>query len=129
MTNNPPPPREPQHPPGASVTGQPDPSEMIEAVLLLRGATAREERTALLDRLASQLPHERKHLERTEYERIHGAREDDIALLRSVTAAAGLVTRRVSRAGRYVRLTGTVRNFEASFGVKFLTMEGPLGSY
>src|ERR1041384_5072689 len=102
MHSNPPLAREPQHPQGTSVAGGPPPDEIIEAVLLRRGISAREERTALLDRLATQLPAERRHFDRAEYERLHGAREDDLAVLRSVTAAAGLVTRRVSRTGRYV---------------------------
>jgi kumamolisin len=99
---------------GASKIGPADPQEQIQVTLFLRRGSAPGEFPSL-DELGRRPPRERVHLSRQEFANKHGARESDLALIRSFASEFGLSVVREEPARRSVILSGTVAAFSRAF--------------
>jgi len=113
---------------GARRTGAADPAETIVVTLFLRRGSAPEDRPSL-SALGAPRPRGRSYLSREEFARRHGARDDDLAVVRAFAANRGLAVLEESRARRSVRLSGPAGEVARAFGVRLARYEYPGGSY
>ncbi|MGH7868702.1 MAG: S53 family peptidase, partial [Candidatus Dormibacteraceae bacterium] len=114
--------------PEARVIGAADASERIEVTLLLRPNPSRA-RLSLANDLANQLPHERRHLSREEFEAAHGADADDLRTIEAFAQEYGLAVVESHPSARTIVLSGTVRAFSDAFNVTLQTYEHASGTY
>ncbi|MGD0106722.1 MAG: S53 family peptidase [Rhodopila sp.] len=113
--------------PGAKSVGKSDPTERLEVTVLLR----RGEPDILKDRmrkLASREP-VGPHLTREAFESQFGARDGDIAAVRTFARAHNLAVVQEHAGRRTVVLSGTVGQFNSAFGVDLQRFEYDGGSY
>jgi kumamolisin len=71
----------------------------------------------------------RTYLSRAEFARAHGARDDDVRLVREFAGRNGLEVRGVETARRVARLAGTAVALADAFGVGLRRYEHPRGAY
>lgn len=109
---------------GAKSVGRPHPNERIEVNLLLRYGQSSPGLPSL-EVLSSQSPYERKVLSHDEFESLHGADHEDVALVQDFAAEHGLIVVDVNRAQRLVTLSATISAVERAFGVKLAHYEHP----
>jgi kumamolisin len=95
----------------------------VQVTVLLR----RRDRQALQDRLTRLARGDRSsgHLARDEFERSFGADPTDIAAVRAFATQHGLNVIQEHAGRRAVKLSGTVAQMEAAFGVKLQRIEHP----
>src|SRR5271163_69346 len=100
--------------PGGQDVGPADPKQQIEvSVLLRRGSKAGEFPSAA--KIGAQLPRDRKYLTRDEFAKLHGASAADVEKIRTFAAEYALKVVSEDRAGRLVKLSGTVQSFSQAF--------------
>ncbi|HKS83707.1 MAG TPA: S53 family peptidase [Candidatus Acidoferrales bacterium] len=99
---------------GASKIGPADLNEQIQVTLFLRRGSAPGEFPSL-DEMGGRPPLERVHLTRQESAQKYGARESDIALIRSFASEFGLRVAHEEPGRRSVILSGTVAAFCKAF--------------
>jgi kumamolisin len=113
--------------PGATSVGKADPSERLEVSVLVRrrGGTALAEHVKKL----AGLGHAGSHLSRADFEKQFGADSHDLAAVRKFAHAHGLSVVQEHAGRRTVVLSGTVKQFNESFGVDLQQFQHPGGSY
>jgi kumamolisin len=102
--------------PGAQVVGAPDPSQRIDITLVLRRRPSSEQ-LPVPEEAGSLLPHERQHPSREEFASRHGADPNDVAQVTEFAREHNLTVQEVSLPRRTVKLSGTVADLNAAFGV------------
>jgi kumamolisin len=113
--------------PGAQILAPADPTERLEATVLLR-RRAREELHGRVAALASGKP-PAAPLSREEFTALHGADPHDAAAVRAFAAAHGLVVVQEHAGRRTMILSGTVAQFNAAFNVQLHQMRHGSCSY
>jgi kumamolisin len=114
--------------PGARVVGAPDPQQQINVTLVLRrrpGSTG----PTRPEHVEARRPGERRYLDRKEFAEAHGASLEDIAKVQAFAHDHHLTVVEVSPARRVVRLSGSVANLSAAFGVYLANYEHADGKY
>ena len=114
--------------PGARVVGAADPNERIEVTVLVRPRPSSAAPLSVED-LGAQLPGERRHLSREEYEAAQGADPEDLAQVEAFAHEHGLDVVEASAARRTIVLSGTIAALSAAFGVELARYQHPGGSY
>ncbi|HJZ49955.1 MAG TPA: protease pro-enzyme activation domain-containing protein, partial [Roseiflexaceae bacterium] len=100
--------------PGARAIGPADPQARIEVTVLVRPSQA----LAAPDALSASLPNQRRYMSRKEFEQTHGAAPEDLAKVEAFAHDHHLDVVEVNLAGRTIRLSGTIADFSAAFGVE-----------
>jgi kumamolisin len=112
---------------GAKAVGKADPSERLEATVLLRRSNADD----LKDRV-QKLSHRegpRQHLAREDFEKQFGANDDDLSAVKHFASKHGISVVQENAGRRTVVLSGTVAQFNAAFEVDLQRFEHAGGSY
>jgi Pro-kumamolisin, activation domain len=107
-----------RHPsPDATVVGPADPSESLTLTIVLR---RRPDGLPVPDfsYYAATPPSARPRLSEEEFAASYGAADEDIAKVVEFAASQGLTVTQVHRAGRTVKVSGTVGQASAAFGVE-----------
>jgi|SRR5579863_208058 len=113
--------------PGATISGNIDPTEQIEVTVRLR-ANQPIDKQKLFD-IGRRKPAERRHMTREEYEADHGANPDDLAKIQAFARENGLTVGDVSREERKVVLSGSVQAFSKAFNVELKEFQHKTGRY
>jgi kumamolisin len=114
--------------PGGQDVGPSDPNEKIEvSVLLRRGSLPSKFPSAAA--MGALPPRQRKYLTREEFARQHGASTADLEKIRAFAGQFGLRVVGEDRAGRIVKLSGTVQAFNSAFGSELRRCQHPSGTY
>ena len=92
---------------------------MIRATIVVRPGSSEAERRKIVQDLASRLPGQRRHVSAKSFVRTHGARKEDIALIRRFARSHHLKIGTVSRSRRCVVVSGTLAAFSRAFAVNF----------
>ena len=113
--------------PGAKAVGKADPTERLEASVLLR----RRDGGALTEHVKQLARREgkAKRLSREEFDQQFGANPADVAAVKKFADAHGLAVVQEHTGRRTVVLSGTVSQFNAAFGVDLQRFEHSGGSY
>lgn len=114
--------------PGARNIGPADPNERIEVTVILRRASAPSAFPSM-EQLGAASPDNREHLSREAFATAHGARAEDIAMIRAFAAQYGLEVISESSARRSVFLAGTVEALSKAFGVQLNRYQHEKGIY
>jgi kumamolisin len=114
--------------PGARAVGTPHPEERLEVTIDVRSRSAIKGLPAA-EPLGALLPHERQYLSREAFAATHGADPNDLAKVEAFAHEHGLTMVEVSAAKRSIKLSGTVADLSAAFGVYLATYEYPGGTY
>lgn len=114
--------------PGAKVVGKVDPSQRIEITIQLRRRKGANLEKTVQD-LAAQKPSDRKYLTRTELANTAGADPDDIPKIDAFAHQHRLSVTEVSIPRRTVKLSGTIEEMSAAFGVKLQRYKAGALSY
>lgn len=114
--------------PGARNIGPADPNERIEVTVILRRASAPSAFPSM-EQLGATSPDNREHLSREAFAAAHGARAEDIAMIRAFAAQYGLEVTSESSARRSVFLAGTVEALCKAFGVHLNRYQHKTGIY
>src|SRR5580704_2717469 len=110
--------------PGARNIGPADPNERIEVTVILRRASAPSAFPSA-EQLGATPPSSRAHLTREAFTTVHGARAEDIALIRAFAARYGLQVVSESPSRRSVFLAGTAQALGKAFGVQLNRYQSP----
>src|SRR5580704_535430 len=114
--------------PGGQDVGPSDPNEKIEvSVLLRRGSLPSKFPSA--EAMGALPPRQRKYLTREEFARQHGASTADLEKIRAFAGQFGLRVVSEDRAGRIVKLNGTVQAVNSAFGSELRRCQHPSGTY
>ena len=108
-------------PAGAQCIGACDPAEHFDIVVILR-RQASPEFHELVNRLTANDPGAQP-LSREDYERRFGASAADIARVEQFASAHALTVARIDASSRRVVLSGTVRQYNAAFGIELQRYE------
>jgi kumamolisin len=114
--------------PGARVVGTPDPNQRIQVTLVLRRRTGSSGPTQP-EHVEPRLPAQRHYVDRKEFADAHGASLEDIARVQAFAHDYHLTVVEVSPARRAVRLSGSVADLSAAFGVYLANYEHAEGKY
>jgi len=114
--------------PGAHKVGLADPNEQIQISIFLRRGSDPSQFPSL-DDLGMRPPHERVHLSRQDFARIHGAKSSDLAVVRSFASNYGLRVVSEEPARRTVTLSGTVAAFSKAFEAEIANYQSGSVSY
>lgn len=82
-----------------------------------------------LAELAGQLPAERRHLDQEEFDRLYGARPEDLARVEAFASDNGLEVVRVAADSRIVVLSGALGRFATAFRVELAWHPHHLGAF
>jgi kumamolisin len=107
---------------GQCATGVPDPSARMEATILVR-RRPHAARLGAAKNIAAILRGEAPALSREEAAASLGADPDDLELVTSFAKSHGLGVLEASAAKRTVRVSGTVAQMEAAFGITLQSCE------
>jgi kumamolisin len=113
--------------PGARAIGKADPSERLEVSVILRNRAAEALRQTV-QRLA-EADRPGGHLRREDFAQRFAAHPSDVAAVRGFANVHGLSVVQAHPARRTVVLSGTVRQFNAAFGVELQQFEHKDGTY
>src|ERR1700723_911348 len=102
---------------GAKVVGKVDPKQRIEITIQVR-RKSEVELAKKLKELATQLPAERRYMSRTELATMAGADPADIRKIDGFAHENKLSVTEVSMPRRTVKVSGTIADLSAAFGVK-----------
>lgn len=111
-------------PSGSSRIGVPDPDEVIEVVLHMRYKPSSKALPSL-EELAAIHPRKRKRLSHEEFETQYGAADDDVDKIKTFAAEHQLEIVKVNPAHRTVTISGTVKEWNAVFGVELAHFKHP----
>jgi kumamolisin len=106
----------------ARYKGVVDPSVQIEVSLYLRGKPLSPGLPTLKEMTETPLS-QRKQISDEEFENLYGANLDDVEKVKLFARKNGLGIVDFNLTQRWIRLTGTVKDMEASFGVKLFMYE------
>ncbi len=93
--------------------------QRLEATLVLRSKTPHSERSAAVHAIGGRLPHQRQYLSAGQYVDKYGAKQEDRDQVAACVRARGMHVVESSPQLASVRISGTVRDFEEFFKVKF----------
>ncbi|MGH9407586.1 MAG: S53 family peptidase [Terriglobia bacterium] len=110
--------------PGATKSGPCDPSEAMQATIVLRHRPSAAGHTSLAELVARG-----ERLTRAEYESRYGADPEDIRRVETFARSHGLSVAEVNRAARTVVLGGTAATFATAFQVDLSHYEYSGGTY
>ncbi len=113
---------------GARRTGPTDRHEIAEVTVVLRRGS-RAGPPPSLEELGRRPLRNRTHLTREEFAAAHGARAEDLEVVRSFTKSRGLNIVAEDPARRSVRISGTVESLASAFGVVLESYAYPGGTY
>lgn len=113
---------------GAKVVGKADPNQRIEITIQVRRKSEVELAKKVME-LATQLPAERRYMSRTELANLAGADPADITKIDAFAHQNKLSVTEVSIPRRTVKLSGTIADISAAFGVKLQRYKAGSVSY
>jgi kumamolisin len=113
---------------GARAVGTPHPDERLEVTVEVRSRSAIRGLPAA-EPLGALPPRERQYLSREAFAATYGADPNDLAKVEAFAHEHGLTVVEASVAKRSVKLSGTVADLSAAFGVYLATYEYPGGTY
>jgi kumamolisin len=116
-------------PPNARIVGAPDPHERIEVTVLVRPRSTSKGFAASAKEMGSLSPKKRKYLSREEFAAAHGANQDDVEKVEEFAHEHNLTVVEVSLPRRSIKLSGTVADLSAAFGVYLANYEHTDGIY
>jgi kumamolisin len=110
----------------AIVAGEIDHNERIEVTIVLHPSVHLMSEVKEM----SKIHHgKRKYLTHDEFEKKYGALQDDLDKVRNFARENGLEVKEVNKAGRTVRLAGSIGSMSNAFGVKLKRYKHGEGSY
>jgi kumamolisin len=115
-------------PAGAHPRGDIDPAEPLEITLVVRRDSRRSPLPSL-EQIGRRPRASRTYLSREDFAKTYGAREEDLAAIRSFAEAHGLRVVREERTQRSVRLAGSAGTLAPLFGVHLQQYDAPGGSF
>jgi len=118
---------EKEHPKGVRVRDILRPQQRIDVTLRLRPRAGWDE--AALHELGLQLPHERHHLTRQDFEERHGAHHSDLREVARFAHAHGLTVLEMDVARRTVVLAGSAALLGQAFAVRLRSYQHRSGNY
>jgi len=118
---------EKEHPKGVRVRDIFRPQQRIDVTLRLRPRAGWDE--AALHELGLQLPHERHHLTRQDFEERHGAHHSDLREVARFAHAHGLTVLEMDVARRTVVLAGSAALLGQAFAVRLRSYQHRSGNY
>ncbi|HUK89311.1 MAG TPA: protease pro-enzyme activation domain-containing protein, partial [Blastocatellia bacterium] len=113
--------------PGARSVGKTDPNERLEVSVRIRRPAGEQFHSRLSNIIGGGKS--AAHMTREEYANNFAAQDSDIAAVKKYAAAHQLAVVQESAERRTVKLSGTVAQFNAAFGVDLQTFEYDGGSY
>jgi len=115
-------------PPGASLEGPVAPEEVVTLTLVLRRDTRRAGFPSL-EEMARRPRASRTYFAREDFVKTYGAREDDLAAVRSFADSHGIRVLREERAMRMVWVTASAGTLGPLFGAQLGRYRGPASSF
>ena len=117
-----------QQPLGARSKDDLRPDEIIRVTVVVRAISSAEERKKAIADLSLQIPSKRKHLDRQEFIKLHGARDEDLQLVKKFAEDSKLRVINSSKERRCVILSGTAQELSDAFQVdnRTYTHEGQI---
>jgi kumamolisin len=112
---------------GAKAVGKADPTERLEATVLLRRSHADDLKNHVQNLSRRDGP--RQHFSREDFEKRFGANVADLSAVREFASRHGLSVVQADAGRRTIVLSGTVAQFNTAFGVDLQRFEHPGGSY
>lgn len=112
-------------PPNARLVGTPDPNERIEVTVMMRPRKG----FASVKEMGALPPKKRKYLTHEEFAAAHGANPDDIEKVEEFAHEHNLTVVEVSAPRRSIKLSGSVADLSAAFGVYLANYEYSEGTY
>ncbi len=106
-----------QQPLGARSKDDLRPDEIIRVTVVVRAISSAEERKKAIADLSLQIPSKRKHLTRQEFSKLHGARDEDLQLVKKFAEDSKLRVINSSKERRCVILSGTAQELSDAFQV------------
>lgn len=106
-----------QHPVGARSKDDLRPDEIIRVTVVIRSISSPEERKKAIKELSLQIPSKRKHLNRKDFIRRHGACDEDLQLVEKFAKDSKLRVIDSSKERRCVILSGTAQQLSDAFQV------------
>ncbi|HEY7162533.1 MAG TPA: S53 family peptidase, partial [Acidobacteriota bacterium] len=106
-----------QQPAGVRSKDDVRPDEIIHVTVVVRAISSAEERKKAIADLSLQLPGKRKHLNRKDFIRLHGARDEDLQLVKKFAEDSKLRVIDSSKERRCVILSGTAQELSDAFQV------------
>jgi kumamolisin len=102
----------------ARFLGESNGDKKIRITVVLRSASSSNERLKAIQGLTSCLPRNRKPLNLGDFTRLHGALDEDLALVKRFAKENGFRVINESKARRCVVLAGSIRKFSRAFHVR-----------
>jgi kumamolisin len=106
-----------QQPVGARSKDDVRPDEIIRVTVVVRAISSAEERKKAIADLSLQIPKKREHLTRQEFIKLHGARDEDLQLIKKFAENSKLRVIDSSKERRCVILSGTAQELSDAFQV------------
>ena len=102
-----------------------DLDQEARVTLVLRPRTPHHTMREHLDRMALQLPHQRKYFTRNKFARQYGATEEDLAVVAAFAGEHNLEVAEISHPRRRLVLKGKLADLSRAFNVKFVHLHDP----
>ena len=106
-----------QQPLGARSKDDLRPDEIIRVTVVVRAISSAEERKKAIEAPSLQIPSKRKHLDQKDFVRLHGARDEDLELVKKFAEDSKLRVIDSSKERRCVILSGTAQELSDAFQV------------
>jgi kumamolisin len=106
-----------QQPAGVRSQAELHPHEIIRVTVVVRAISSPEERKKAIEDLSLRIPSKRKYLNRKEFIRLHGARDEDLQLVKKFAEDSKLRVIESSKERRCVILSGTADALSDAFQV------------
>jgi kumamolisin len=107
-----------RQPAGARAFKESNARKRIRVTIVVRSASSLKLRQEAIAQLATKLPHNRRYLSLEEFTALHGAREEDLSIIKHFAKKHGLRVIEISKARRCVVLSGTILKFSRAFQVR-----------
>ncbi|HSE43348.1 MAG TPA: S53 family peptidase [Acidobacteriota bacterium] len=112
-----------QQPRGARAFRLSNAHKKIRVTVVVRSASSPQARRNAIEKLATQLPRNRRYLSLEEFTELHGARDEDLAVVKQFAKKNHLHVVEISKPRRCVVLSGTILKFSRAFQVHLKDFE------
>ena len=106
-----------RQPHGTRALKAPIADEQIHVTVAVRPASSEQMRQKAINELAANLPQNRHHLDLTEFTKLHGAMDEDLALVKRFADENGLRVVQIKKQNRCVVLKGSISEFNRAFNI------------
>jgi kumamolisin len=108
---------------GARALRESNARKSIRVTIVIRSASSNADRRNAIKKLTTQLPCNRKYLSLEEFSKLHGARDEDLAIVQEFAKNNRLRVIEISKLRRCVVLSGTILKFRRAFRVRLRDFE------